>query len=465
MRDPKKRITKEELNSCLRMTSSSWRFQNAGINSLKDLIMRSPDRLLRLSGITRKGLNRELQAIARMYPTILEDVPEMNKEIAEMISQLIPDEYKNKNEESQDDLGTKFGTDEEKMGEVIEKIAGTNNNEPETSESAECEPKNVTEESSNNEEYFTYPLKEIFDPELFNTGHIYQIKYATDNSFAFGILEKAEPESLTFTMIRKDLSIPHPMVREFFTPADISEKKIAIDKCNLNPYIALYNTVITGYGDPRVDFTFTYNKNKMLFNNIFNPEDKKNYYRTLTKIKIVGTKSNEANLCNKKETEIMETVLNKTMRLVEWSPSKIVVTDICGDNKMKITPEMLYNYTIFSNIEIKMTRFDKDFKSDNFVTLINKDTGKETEIITGIPVSISCHDRDIYNAIICEIWENRAGFDVILENGKKETIPCVMLPSVDNVDDSACIKANAVIYNKADKTYSVCEFVSKKKNM
>lgn len=471
MRDPKKSITKEELDACLRMTSSSWRFQNAGINSLKDLIMRSPDSLLRLSGITRKGLSRELQAIARTYPTILEDVPEMNKEIAEMISQLIPDEYKNPDpspntneEEKREDLGTKFGTDEEKMGEVIEKIAGSTEEATEKiDDSNDAEKANKESDNHNTQEaQLIYPLKEILNAEIFKIGHIYQIRSLKDHSCSFGILQTANTAQVSFMMIRKD-SIANGSITQSFTAKDITDGVVAIDQCNLNPYIALHHTVLTGYGDAKINFTFRFNKDKMIFNNIFNLEDKKNYYRTSSIIQIIGTKAADTSLCSEKEIEAMEKVLNKKMFLIGWEPNKIVLgrPGNAVNDRTEITPEMLYNYTQFSNIQIKRTRFDKD-NSNYKVALINKDTGDEIEIITGIPVSISEYGKT-YSGLICEIWENNAGFDVITEDGKRKTVPCIMLPKSDDINTPSEFEANAVIY-KNDKTYSVCKFVSKKKD-
>ena len=322
MRDPKKSITKEELDSCLRMTSSSWRFQNAGIDSLKDLIMRSPDSLLRLSGITRKGLGRELQAIARTYPTIVEDVPEMNKEIAEMISQLIPDEYKNPdpsantNEEKQEDLGTKFGADEDNMEGVIEKIAGPTEEATEKIDDSNDAEK-ANKESNNHdtqEPQLVYPLKQILNMDLFEIGHIYQIRSLKDHSCSFGILQTANPAQVSFMMIQKD-SIANGHITLSVTAKDITDGDVAIDQCNLNPHIALHHTVLTGYGDARIEFTFRFNKDKMIFNNIFNSEDKKNYYRTSSIIQIIGTKVADTSSCREKEIEAMEKVLNKKILL------------------------------------------------------------------------------------------------------------------------------------------------------
>ena len=471
MRDPKKSITKEELDSCLRMTSSSWRFQNAGIDSLKDLIMRSPDSLLRLSGITRKGLGRELQAIARTYPTILEDVPEMNKEIAEMISQLIPDEYKNPdpsantNEEKQEDPGTKFGTDEEKMGDVIEKIAGSTEEATEKIDDSNDAEK-VNKESDNRdtqEPQLVYPLKQILNMDLFEIGHIYQIRSLKDHSCSFGILQTANPAQVSFMMIQKDSLYVDGHITRSFTAKDITDGDVAIDQCNLNPYIALHHTVLTGYGDAKINFTFRFNKDKMIFNNIFNSEDKKNYYRTSSIIQIIGTKVADTSRCREKEIEAMEKVLNKKMLLIGWEPNKIVLGRLGNavNDMTEITPEMLYNYTQFSNIQIERTRFDKDV-SDYKVALINIDTCDEIEIVTGIPVSVSEHGKT-YNGLISEIWENNAGFDIISEEGKKAPIHCIMLPDIDSINMASKINVNAVVY-KNDKTYSVCKFVSKKKD-
>lgn len=469
MRGPRQKITKEELNSCLRMTSSSWRFQNAGIDSLKDLIMRSPDSLLRLSGITRKGLGRELQAIARAYPTIVKDVPEMNKEIAEMISQLIPDEYKNpepsaNTEEKREDLGTKFDTDEEKMAEAIEKIAGSTEETTEKiDDSNDAEKVNKESDNHNTQEpQLIYTLKEILNTEIFKIGHIYQIRHLKDHSCRFGILQTANPDQVSFMMIQKD-SIANGHITLSVTAKNIADGAVAIDKCNLNPYIALHHTVLTGYGDAKINFTFRFNNDKMIFNNVFNLEDKENYYRTSSIIQIIGTKVVDTSLCSEKEIETMEKVLNKKMLLIGWEPSKIVVSRLgnAANDRTEITPEMLYNYTQFSNIQIERTRFDKDV-SDYKVALINKDTGDEIEIVTGIPVSISGHGKT-YNGLICEIWENNAGFDVISEEGEKAPIHCVMLPDIDNINMASKINVNAVVY-KNDKTYSICEFVSKKKD-